>query len=170
MKTQFEYKYIGKLNPIISYDIILIIILVGIFSFFFSLEFSKILSAIVISVILAAIVYTLSKIKSDDNVLLFTEEKLIHIKKGFINEYEYNNFIKIEFVKPIKNRSYIELFLKEKKFIFDIETKNGQDVVLTDFINFLFNKNEEILVNQTINLHKYKYVKIGDSVRSISLN
>jgi len=170
VKTQFDYKYIGKLNPIISYDIILIIILVGIFSFFFSLEFSKILSVIIISVILAAIIYTLSKIKSDDNILLFTEEKLIHLKKGIANEYEYNSLIKIEFVKPPKNRSYIQLFLKEKKFKFDIDTKNGQDVVFIDFIIFLFSKNEEIQVNQTINFHKYKYVKTGDSVRSISLN
>ncbi|MES2544160.1 MAG: hypothetical protein V4548_04690 [Bacteroidota bacterium] len=168
MKDNYSYKYIGKINPIKREETILIILFFSVFLFGYLLTFGKIITIIIgITTVLSAIIYTLLKVDIDDNVILFTEEKLIYINKNKTTEFEYKDLVKTEFMHIQKNRSFVRLTLQNRKFEIDIDQKNNLNVSRIDFIDFLFSKNRELQVIENLGFEKYKYFILHNAVRKV---
>jgi hypothetical protein len=84
----------------------------------------------------------LLKINLEDDVFLFTEEKIIHIKKKQVKEYFYTNFLEVNFIDPPKSPSYIRFKMNKQKFDFELNRKDNLGVIRIDFVDFLLKKND----------------------------
>ena len=81
MKEQFEYKYVGKINHYKKFQILKAICFGGFWVFLMASFNGKLAAITTMIIILSLIIFILLKLKDEDNLILFTDEKLIYLNK-----------------------------------------------------------------------------------------
>src|SRR5574343_263955 len=127
MKSNYNYKFYGDFNSVIKDKYYYGILLVFLVLFAISFSINKFLVILTFIVLIGTIIYVLNKYKSEENLILFTDKNIIHIKKETEIEFDYNDVIKVEYHFPFKHQSYVNLILSNQKLKFTLEAKIKSD-------------------------------------------
>ena len=141
------------------------------FLVFFAISFSinKFLVILTFIVLIGTIIYVLNKYKSEENLILFTDKNIIHIKNETEIEFDYNDVIKVEYHFPFKHQSYVNLILSNQKLKFTLESKIKSDYKYSSLNELLLDKNKTIEILEFVPFEKYKYFLLEGIVRKVQI-
>jgi hypothetical protein len=162
-----EYRYVGKKNPLLKQQLIPWIFLFFLICSFELYEYS--LTYTIVSLLLGIATFKLISIvlRDDDNIFLFTNEKLIHVTKGKTVEYSYSKFNELNFLKAPRFNSYCRLKCTTRSFDFEIHRNDEIPVKREDFVDFLFQRNEKLLIMEGSKWERYKYFRLDGVIRKV---
>ncbi|MFT3794303.1 hypothetical protein [Flavobacterium sp.] len=167
-KENYDYHFVGKRNSLRRYDaIIWLLLLVVILVSFSATTYNYWIIAGYILVPVLAIVL-LRKFNPEEDLLLFTADKIIHLRKKSVAEYDYADMVKNEFFHQSEWPNFARLTLKGKKFTYIPEAKDQHGFDLPAFVDLLLTKNEKVLVTKRESLFEtYKYFKLHGEVKRV---
>lgn len=169
MNSNYNYKFYGDFNSVIKDKYYYGILLVFLVFFAISFSINKFLVILTFIVLIGTIIYVLNKYKSEENLILFTDKNIIHIKNETEIEFDYNDVIKVEYHFPFKNQSYVYLILSNQKLKFTLESKIKSDYKYSSLNELLLDKNKTIEILEFVPFEKYKYFLLEGIVRKVQI-
>jgi len=169
MRSNYNYKFYGDFNSVIKDKYYYGILLVFLVFFAISFSINKFLVILTFIVLIGTIIYVLNKYKSEENLILFTDKNIIHIKNETEIEFDYNDVIKVEYHFPFKHQSYVNLILSNQKLKFTLESKIKSDYKYSSLNELLLDKNKTIEILEFVPFEKYKYFLLEGIVRKVQI-
>ncbi|WP_291275567.1 hypothetical protein [Flavobacterium sp.] len=169
MKSNYNYKFYGDFNSVIKDKYYYGILLMFLVLFAISFSINKFLAILTFIVLIGTIIYVLNKYKSEENLILFTDKNIIHIKNETEIEFDYNDVIKVEYHFPFKHQSYVNLILSNQKLKFTLESKIKSDYKYSNLNELLLDKNKTIEILEFVSFEKYKYFLHEGIVRKVQI-
>ncbi len=120
--------------------------------------------------VISTLIYILNKFNHENNLILFTDEQIIHLKKDFISEIKYEDVRKIERVYQPKGLTLHELKTNNQNFKVNISTKVNTIFPYSSFYELILNKNKNIEIIEIVFCDKYKYFLLHGEVRKVQID
>ena len=171
MKSNYNYKFYGDLNLYYRHKYITGLLLLIVFIFMpISFIFGVIGFLISFILVISTLIFILNKFNHENNLILFTEEQIIHLKKDCITELKYEDVRKIEYVYQPKGLSLHELKINHQTFKFNISIKVNIIFPYSSFYELILNKNKNIEIIENGFYEKHKYFLHHGEVRKVQIH
>lgn len=170
LQSKIIYKFYGNLNNFKKNQYISLLLILSVFVFiplaFFLNNLGIIISFLIVFTILVLI---LNKFNNDDNLIIFTEENIIHLENKLFQIYLYENLSHVEFIYQPKGYCYYKIYVNDKVFKFNVEVKTNNSSHYKSWYELLLHKNKNICIIENGFFEKHKIFLYNNEVKKIRL-
>lgn len=171
MKSNYNYKFYGDLNLYYRHKYLTGLLLLIVFIFMpISFIFGVIGFLISFILVISTLIFILNKFNHENNLILFTDEQIIYLKKDFISEIKYEDVTKIERVYQPKGLTLHELKTNNQTFKFNISIKVNTISPYSSFYELILNKNKNIEIIEIVFCDKHKYFLHHGEVKKVQID